>query len=105
MSETEEKNVNMPRREFVALGGTSIAAAALGGPDPLSATDKVQTIEQQERETVALTFDIFGTVLDLAGSLTPPLKELLEECGASETIHAGDVWGHWRQRQRIEPRQ
>ena len=52
MSETEEKNVNMPRREFVALGGTSIAAAALGGPAPLSATDKVHTIEQQERESL-----------------------------------------------------
>jgi len=49
-----------------------------------------------------LTFDIFGTVLDLAGSLTPPLEELLDECGASETVQATDVWAQWRHRQRIE---
>ena len=30
----------------------------------------------------ALAFDIFGTVLDLAGSLTPRLSELLDDCGA-----------------------
>ena len=64
MREHEEKKVRMPRREFIAVGGTSIAAAALGAPNPLSATDKVQTIEQQEREIVALTFDVFGTVVD-----------------------------------------
>jgi len=49
-----------------------------------------------------LTFDIFGTVLDLAGSLTPPLKELLNECGVSKTVQATDVWAQWRHRQRIE---
>ena len=49
-----------------------------------------------------LTFDIFGTVLDLAGSLTPPLEELLNECGVSETVQATDVWAQWRHRQRIE---
>ena len=49
-----------------------------------------------------LTFDIFGTVLDLAGSLTPPLQKLLAECGVGETVHAEDVWAQWRHRQRIE---
>ena len=49
-----------------------------------------------------LTFDIFGTVLNLAGSLTPPLEELLNECGVSETVQATDVWAQWRHRQRIE---
>ena len=29
-----------------------------------------------------LTFDIFGTVLDLAGSLIPPLADLLRNCHA-----------------------
>ncbi|MDP6654134.1 MAG: haloacid dehalogenase type II, partial [Gammaproteobacteria bacterium] len=46
----------------------------------------------------ALAFDIFGTVLDLAGSLTPRLSELLDECGAKATT----VWPYWRLRQRIE---
>ena len=33
-----------------------------------------------------LTFDIFGTVLDLAGSLVPPLEKLLQECNAPESL-------------------
>jgi 2-haloacid dehalogenase len=48
----------------------------------------------------ALAFDIFGTVLDLAGSLTPRLSELLDECGAK--AKATTVWPYWRLRQRIE---
>ena len=49
-----------------------------------------------------LTFDIFGTVLDLAGSLVPPLDDLLQECGNTENLKGADVWAHWRLRQRIE---
>ena len=49
-----------------------------------------------------LTFDIFGTVLNLAGSLVPPLEELLRSCNAPESITGADVWSQWRQRQRIE---
>ena len=33
-----------------------------------------------------LTFDIFGTVLDLSGSLVPHLEELLQQCNAPESI-------------------
>ena len=49
-----------------------------------------------------LTFDIFGTVLDLAGSLVPHLDELLKLCGVPESVTGADVWSHWRLRQRIE---
>ena len=49
-----------------------------------------------------LTFDIFGTVLDLAGSLIPPLNQLLKKCDTPENITGDDVWAIWRQRQRIE---
>ena len=49
-----------------------------------------------------LTFDIFGTVLDLAGSLIPPLNQLLKTCDTPENITGDDVWAIWRQRQRIE---
>ena len=31
----------------------------------------------QIEEVTTLTFDIFGTVLDLSGSLIPPLEDLL----------------------------
>ena len=49
-----------------------------------------------------LTFDIFGTVLDLAGCIVPPLEEILRSCEVHESITGADVWSHWRQRQRIE---
>ena len=42
-----------------------------------------------------LTFDIFGTVLDLAGSLIPPLDDLLKECGNTENLKGADVWTQW----------
>ena len=49
-----------------------------------------------------LTFDIFGTVLDLSGSLVPPLEKLLQQCNAPESLTGADVWNHWRMRQRLE---
>ena len=94
MSETEEKKVNMPRREFVALGGTSLAAAALGASDPLSTTDKVQTIEQQEREIVALTFDVFGTVVDWRTSVIREGEMLSQEKGFD--VDWGEFADRWR---------
>ncbi len=48
----------------------------------------------------ALTFDLFGTVLDLDGSLTPPLARFFGERGLD--VDAGAFWGQWRARQRIE---
>ena len=60
--------------------------------DPGSPLDRVSS----------LTFDIFGTVLDLAGSLVPPLDELLKSCCVPESVGGTDVWSHWRLRQRIE---
>ena len=86
--------MRMPRREFVALGGTSIAAAALGASDPLSATDKVQTIEQQEREIVALTFDVFGTVVDWRTSVIREGEMLSQEKGFA--VDWGEFADRWR---------
>lgn len=48
----------------------------------------------------ALTFDLFGTILDLGGSLMPPLADFLQRKSASVT--AETVWAHWRDRQRLE---
>ncbi|MDE0085418.1 MAG: haloacid dehalogenase type II [Candidatus Poribacteria bacterium] len=52
-------------------------------------------------ETKALTFDLFGTILDLGGSLTPFIRASLDNHDASD-IFAGDFWEQWRYRQRIE---
>ncbi len=48
----------------------------------------------------ALTFDLFGTVLDLGGSLTPYIAQYLEELGSD--ADPGEFWGQLRYRQRIE---
>lgn len=48
----------------------------------------------------ALTFDLFGTVLDLGGSLTPFIANFLK--GKNSDVSAAKVWEQWRYRQRIE---
>ena len=48
----------------------------------------------------ALTFDLFGTVLDLGGSLTPFIAKFLEAKGSG--VAPGRFWEQWRYRQRIE---
>jgi len=48
----------------------------------------------------ALTFDLFGTVLDLGGSLSPAIAGFLSDKGA--TVAADAFWAQWRARQRIE---
>jgi 2-haloacid dehalogenase len=47
-----------------------------------------------------LTFDVFGTVLDLSGSLVPALRELLK--AKKSKVKADDLWATWRGRQRTE---
>lgn len=48
----------------------------------------------------ALTFDLFGTILDLGGSLTPPLGPFLQSKHAP--LNAAEFWAQWRTRQRLE---
>ena len=47
-----------------------------------------------------LTFDVFGTILDLQGSLSGPIDRLLRGSGIS--LSSSEVWARWRYRQRIE---
>jgi len=48
----------------------------------------------------ALTFDLFGTILDLGGSLRPAITAFLAETAPSVSPDA--FWDQWRQRQRLE---
>jgi 2-haloacid dehalogenase len=48
----------------------------------------------------ALTFDLFGTVLDLGGSLTPFITKFLAAKGAATSPQR--FWEQWRARQRLE---
>lgn len=51
-------------------------------------------------ETKVLTFDVFGTILDLGGSLIPFIAGFLKKRGA--VVSAERFWGQWRNRQRME---
>ncbi|MBX3053953.1 MAG: haloacid dehalogenase type II [Caldilineaceae bacterium] len=48
----------------------------------------------------ALTFDLFGTVLDLGGSLTPYIAQFLQR--ENHDVSADKFWADWRGRQRLE---
>jgi len=56
--------------------------------------------EQPLARVTTLAFDIFGTVLDLTGSLTRPTRQFLQGKGAA--VSAETFWDQWRARQRIE---
>jgi 2-haloacid dehalogenase len=47
-----------------------------------------------------LTFDVFGTILDLGGSLTPYLADFLARKGSP--LPPAELWAAYRYRQRIE---
>ena len=48
----------------------------------------------------ALTFDLFGTILDLGGSLKPAITELLNREAPATSPET--FWDQWRVRQRLE---
>ncbi len=48
----------------------------------------------------ALTFDLFGTILDLGGSLIPHITQFLQ--AKKGEISPARFWEQWRARQRIE---
>ena len=82
-AQLNEAPSSIPRREFFALGGASIAAAALGAAGHLSASVDARqgASAQDEREVVALTFDVFGTVVDWRTSVIREGQMLSEEKG------------------------
>jgi 2-haloacid dehalogenase len=54
------------------------------------------------RNCKVLTFDLFGTVLDLGGSLTPFIAEFIRARDAQNRVDPSAFWGELRHRQRIE---
>ena len=55
---------------------------------------------QFSKKLTTLTFDVFGTVLDLTGSLEGPTGQFLRELGSGMT--GEEFYPQWRARQRIE---
>ncbi len=56
--------------------------------------------ENPINRVTTLTFDVFGTVLDLSGSLVPPVARFLKARDAP--VDAASFWARWRERQRVE---
>jgi 2-haloacid dehalogenase len=65
----------MDRRHFLALGAASVAASSVGRPMPLVAASRpamrreTGRARQDAPDIDALTFDVFGTVVDWRGSI------------------------------------
>ena len=58
-------------------------------------------MRNQPLDTVTtLAFDVFGTILDLTGSLEGPAGELLAELGSD--VSGAEFYPQWRARQRVE---
>ena len=57
-------------------------------------------IQSRLTNVSTLTFDLFGTVLDLAGSLTPHIDRFLSN--KNTAIDGISFWAQWRNRQRLE---
>ena len=57
-------------------------------------------VNKSLKSVTTLAFDVFGTVLDLKGSLVPSIQRLMEEMRIE--INGCDFWEQWRARQRIE---
>ncbi len=50
-----------------------------------------------------LAFDIFGTVLNLSGTIVPALREFVASAGSR--AEPAELWADWRSRQRLEQHQ
>ena len=60
-------------------------------------------MDQALENVRTLTFDLFGTVLNLSGSLVPALRKFFESRHVE--IDAAQFWADWRRRQRLEQHQ
>jgi len=69
-SDTADLN-HLQRREFLSAGAVAIAATALGGGSSLLPDERAANAvrPRQESDVVALTFDVFGTVVDWRTSI------------------------------------
>ena len=62
----------LERREFLSVGGATIAGAAIGGGEGVSLMDETLPDERRQEalaDVEAMTFDVFGTVVDWRTSI------------------------------------
>ena len=74
---SEEKTMDvgestLKRREFLSVGGATIAGAAIGGREGVDLMDRTlpdERLQEALADVAALTFDVFGTVVDWRTSI------------------------------------
>jgi len=72
----------LQRREFLSVGAAALAATALEGHNPIAPDEGVPSgRDQSMSEVVALTFDVFGTVVDWRTSIIREGRLLSQEKG------------------------
>lgn len=72
-------------------------------PSPKTTPPKTKSQQMTDLTTrKALTFDLFGTVLDLGGSLTPFITDFIRGRNAQDRVDPDAFWAELRHRQRIE---
>ena len=62
----------LKRREFLSVGGATIAATAIGGGEGVDLIDRTlpdERLQEALADVEALTFDVFGTVVDWRTSI------------------------------------
>ena len=62
----------LERREFLSVGGATIAGAAIGGGEGVGLMDETLPDERRQEalaDVEAMTFDVFGTVVDWRTSI------------------------------------
>ncbi len=72
----------LQRREFLSVGAAALAATALEGRNPIAPDEGAPSgRDQSMSEVVALTFDVFGTVVDWRTSIIREGRLLSQEKG------------------------
>ena len=86
----------LERREFLSVGGATIAGAAIGGGEGVGLMDRTLPDERAQEalaDVEAMTFDVFGTVVDWRTSIIREAQILGMEKGFDRDWPAfADAW-------------
>ena len=86
----------LKRRDFLSVGGATIAGAAIGGGEAVSRMDRTLPDERAQEalaDVEAMTFDVFGTVVDWRTSIIREAQILGMEKGFDRDWPAfADAW-------------
>jgi len=86
----------LERREFLSVGGATIAGAAIGGGEGVGLLDRTlphEEIQETLADVEAMTFDVFGTVVDWRSSIIREGEQLTVRTGIEvDWPRFADAW-------------